>query len=69
MIYLSQSGPVSWVSPDDLKERAYRAKLLERARGGDEGALAELRDGYGLLTLTLGGRRLIAKGVLVGVKR
>ena len=25
----NQSGPLSWVSPDDLKEWAYRAKLYE----------------------------------------
>ena len=64
----NQSGPLSWVSPDDLAEWAYRAKLLERAAAGEENALAELRDGYGLSTLTLRGRRLIDRGVLVGAK-
>ena len=41
----NQSGPLSWVSPDDLKEWARRAKLFERARAGDEQALADIRDG------------------------
>ena len=65
----SQSGPISWVSPDDLKEWAYRAKLFERAKRGDEGALADLRDGHlKLQTLMLGGKWLIREGVLVGAK-
>ena len=63
-----QSGPLSWVSPDDLKEWAYRAKLLERARDGQEDALAALRDGLNLRTLMLGGKWLIRDGVLVGAK-
>jgi len=64
-----QSGPLSWVSPDDLKEWAYRAKLFERAKRGDEGALADLRDGHlKLQTLMLGGKWLIRDGVLVGAK-
>jgi len=65
----NQSGPLSWVSPDDLKEWAYRAKLFERARRGDEEALADLRDGHlKLQTLMLGGKWLIREGVLVGAK-
>ena len=66
----NQSGPLSWVSPDDLKEWAYRAKLFEQAKHGDEGALAELRDGpLKLQTLMLGGKLLIENGVLVAAKR
>ena len=65
----SQSGPLSWVSPDDLAEWAYRAKLFEQAKEGKEDALAELRDGHlRLQTLMLDGKILIKEGVLVGAK-
>lgn len=64
----NQSGPLSWVSPDDLKEWARRRKLQEQALAGSEDALAELRDGLGLRTLMLAGRMLIDDGVLVRVK-
>lgn len=63
-----QSGPLSWVSPDDLAEWARRKKLQERALAGNEDALAELRDGMGLRTLMLAGQLLINDGVLVGAK-
>ena len=64
-----KSGPLSWVSPDDLNEWARRKRLFERAKRGDEGALADLRDGHlKLQTLMLGGKWLIREGVLVGAK-
>jgi len=58
----SQSGPLSWVSPDDLKEWAYRAKLFERAKRGDEGALTLLVQHYRIKTLMLSGRAVILEG-------
>lgn len=68
-VTLSRSGSASWISPDDLKEWARRAKLFERAKAGDEEALAELRDGpLKLQTLMLNGKMLIHEGVLVGAK-
>ena len=65
----NQSGPLSWVSPDDLKEWAYRAKLFERGREGHEDSLAEIRDGLGIRTWIHLGKSLIKDGVLVGCRR
>lgn len=64
----SVSGALSWVSPDDIKEWARRAKLLERAKAGDEEALAEARDSLGLRTWIHRGRVLIKDGILKGAK-
>jgi len=64
----NQSGPLSWVSPDDLKEWARRTKLFERAREGHEDSLAEIRDGLGIRTWIRLGKVLIKDGVLVGAK-
>ena len=64
----SRSGTLSWVAPSDLAEWAKRAVLFEKARGGDEQALADLRDGLGLRTWIDRGKVLIKDGVLVGAK-
>lgn|GEM_PF-4763773 len=45
-----------------------RAKLLRRARRGDEHALAELRDGLNVRTWKHKGKVLILDGLLVGAK-
>ena len=58
----NQSGPLSWVSPDDLAEWVYRAKLFEQAKQGNEDALAELVNHYRIKTLVLAGRSLIVDG-------
>ncbi len=65
----SRSGPLSWVAPSDIAEWARRAKMLEKAKLGDEEALADARDSLGLRTWIHRGRVLIRDGILLGAKR
>lgn len=46
-----------------------RAVLMDKARAGDEGALADLRDGFRVTYLVLDGKVMIQDNVLVGSKK
>jgi hypothetical protein len=46
-----------------------RRQIMAKAEAGDEEALADLRDGYGLRTWIKQGKPLIVEGELVGAKR
>lgn len=64
----SRSGALSWVAPSDIAEWARRAKMLEKAKAGDEDALADARDSLGLRTWIHRGKVLIEDGILRGAK-
>ena len=60
-----QTHPAYWQSPEQQAELAERAKVLAKAKAGDEEALAFVVKNYGLIEWQVGNRLLIANGKAV----